>query len=154
MLAVGYVHLFRVDVPLLLQPPENQVGEMLVFRAVGGVVVVEPDKERPEIPRVLLEHIRDELLRGNAELLGLQLDGGAVGVVGAAVDDILSPQPEEPDIDVRLDVFHQVPDVDGAVGIGQGRGDDGSLSGRIWLGSEIAHHAKDKESRLKTFAIV
>src|SRR3989344_1140981 len=105
---------------------------MLVFRAVGGVVVVEPDKERPEIPRVLLEHIRDELLRGNVELLGLQLDGGALGVVGAAVDDILSPQPEEPDIDVRLDVSRQVPDVYWTFGLGQGRGDDGSLSGRIW----------------------
>jgi hypothetical protein len=59
---------------------------MAGLRAVGGVVVVELDMETVEIPLVLVPHPVDELLRGDALLLGAQHDGRAVGIVGAAID--------------------------------------------------------------------
>ena len=62
----------------------------------------------------------------DAFLPGADHDGRAVGVVGADVD---APPPAEflePDPDVGLQVLDQVADVDMAVGVGQGAGDEDS----------------------------
>ena len=55
--------------------------------------------------------------------LGAQHDGRAVGVVGAHVVAAVTAHPLEPRPDVGLDVFDQVPEVNGAVGVGEGAGD-------------------------------
>jgi hypothetical protein len=56
-------------------------------------------------------------------LLGAQHDRRAVGVVGADVMAFVAAQLLEAHPDVGLDVFDQMPEVDRAVGVGQGAGD-------------------------------
>jgi hypothetical protein len=96
------------------------------------MVLVERDVELGEVPLVLLEPARHEGLGFEPLLPGVQLDGRAVGVVRAEVDDVLPRAAEEPDVDVRLDVLDQVAEVDGAVGVGQRGGDQGLHVGRSW----------------------
>jgi hypothetical protein len=100
------------------------VGVVARLRRVGGVVVVEVHVEAVEIPLVLVPHPVDELLRRDALLLRAQHDGRAVGVVGAAVDAVVAAHLLEAHPDVGLDVFHQVAQMDAAVGVGQGGGDE------------------------------
>ena len=66
----------------------------------------------------------DELLGRDALLLGAQHDRGAVGVVGAHVVDAVALHLLEPHPYVGLDVLDQVAEVDRAVGVGQGGGDE------------------------------
>jgi hypothetical protein len=65
-----------------------------------------------------------ELLRRLAGLLGRDHDGRAVGVVGADEVHRVAQQPLRAHPDVGLDVFHDVADVEVAVGVGQGGGDE------------------------------
>lgn len=86
------------------------------------MVVVEANTEGREIRLVFLRYLRDQLLGLDAVLAGAQHDGRTVGVVGT---DIIATMPAhllETDPNIRLNVFHQVADVDGTVGIGQGTG--------------------------------
>jgi hypothetical protein len=65
-----------------------------------------------------------ELLRRLAGLFGGNHDGRAVGVVGADEVHRVALHALEPHPDVGLDVFHDVADVEVAVGVGQGGGDE------------------------------
>ena len=82
---------------------------------------------------MLAVHTLDQRFRRDALLLGAQHDRRAVGVVGADVIalgvglHLLEAHP-----DVGLDVFHQMAEMDAAVGIGQ-RGGDEDFSGHVWL---------------------
>ena len=89
-----------------------------------GVVVVEGDAEGGEVAQVLAVHALDELLGGEAFLLGAQHDRRAVGVVRAHVMHRMTPHALVAHPDVGLDVAHQVAEVDVAVGVGQGIGDE------------------------------
>ena len=60
---------------------------------------------------------RDELLRRHAFGLGLQHDRRAVRVVGADEMHFVALHPLEAHPDVGLDVFHDVADVERAVGV-------------------------------------
>jgi len=80
--------------------------------------------EAVEVPLVLMPDPLDKLFRGDALLLGPQHDGGAVGIVGADVPAFVAPHFLEAHPDVGLDVLHQVAQVDAAVGIGEGGGDE------------------------------
>jgi hypothetical protein len=69
-------------------------------------------------------HIRNESLFGPTFLTGPDHDRGAVGVVGAHEDAPVAAELLEPDPDIGLDVFNQMPDVDVPVGVREGGGDE------------------------------
>ncbi len=126
-----------LDEPGGLQLAVDIVGVVAGLRGVGGVVVVEADVEAGKIAVMLLPYLGDEGLGGDAFLLRPQHDGGAVGVVGAHVVALVPLHLLEAHPDVGLDVFHQVAEVDAAVGIGQGGGDEYlalAHGNAVWLG--------------------
>ncbi len=126
-LAVGLLDVALLDVAVLLQLAVDVLGVVLVLGRVGRVEVVDADAEVPEVRLVRLVPPGDELL-GLDPLLGrVDLDGRAVGVVGAEVDDVLAAGAQEAHVDVGLDVLDGMADVDGAVGIRQRAGDEDSL---------------------------
>ena len=77
-----------------------------------------------EVALVLLLHLGDELLFADARLAGADHDRRAVRVVGADVAAVVADELLEADPDVGLDVLDQMADVDRAVGVGQGGGDE------------------------------
>ena len=64
-----------------------------------------------------------QLLGGDPLLLGTQHDRRTVGVVGADIDALVAAHTLEPRPDVGLDVFYQMAQVDGTIGVRQGAGD-------------------------------
>ena len=84
-----------------------------------------------KVSLVFVPYAGDQLLRGDALLLGAQHDGRAVGVVGADIVASVSLHFLEAHPDVGLDVFDQMAEVDAAVGIRQ-RGGDEDLSRFGW----------------------
>ncbi len=108
---------------------EHGLGQRPGLRRVGRIVVVEPNVEAREIPQVLGVHAFDEALGRDPLGLGLQHDRGAVGVVGAHVVAGMPREALETDPDIGLDVLDQVSQVDGAVGVGQGAGDEDFAGG-------------------------
>ena len=73
---------------------------------------------------MLVPHALDELLGRDAFASRAQHDRRAVRVVGADVVDFVALHLLEAHPDVGLDVLDQVAEVDGAVGVGQGGGDE------------------------------
>ena len=132
--AVGQEHLLDRVVELLDgahvdQPgrPELQVdvvGAGAGFVRVRRVVIVETDQEAGEIARVLAMDALDQHLRRDALLLGAQHDRRAVRVVGADVPALVAEHLLEAYPDVGLDVFDEVAEVDRAIGVRQGGGDE------------------------------
>jgi hypothetical protein len=134
-ITVRQEHLLDRVVELLDRTPGDQVfriemvvdvlAECLVLRGIRGVVVVECHMEAGEVAGVLAVHAGDQLLRGDAFLVGAQHDRRAVGVVGADVIDLsVGLHSLEAHPDIGLDVFHEVAEVDAAVGVRQRRGDE------------------------------
>ena len=119
-------HLLFLDQSGLAERGPNLLANFPRFLAVGAAIVVELDLEAGEVGLVGLLHLGDQLFLGDALLPSADHDGRAVGVVGTDVD---APPPAEfleTDPDVRLQVLDQVADVDMAVGIRQGTGDQES----------------------------
>jgi hypothetical protein len=111
------------DVATVAQARVDGLGDGAVFRRVGRVVVVEGDAEIGKVALVRFTDAGNQLLGADALLLGAQHDGRAVGIVGAHVMTFMVAQFLKAHPDVGLDVFDQVPDVDGSIGIRQGTGD-------------------------------
>src|SRR5690554_7368103 len=65
---------------------------------------------------MLLANPVNQLFGGNALTLGPQHDGGTVGIVGANVVAVVAPHVLVAHPDVGLNVFQQVPQVNGPVG--------------------------------------
>jgi hypothetical protein len=145
--AVGQEHLLdrveelldraHLDQAARLEPPVDLLRQHPVLLRVGRVVVVEADAEIGEVAQVLLLHARDQLLRRDALLLGAQHHRRAVGVVGAHIVAFVPAHLLEAHPDVGLDVFHQVPEVDRAVGVGQRAGDEDNSPGKVTLFTAI-----------------
>ena len=95
-------------------------GEFVVLRAIGAVPVVKADVETVEVLRAAGGDVGHELLRRLAGLLGRDHDRRAVRVVGADEMHLVALHALEAHPDVGLDVFDQMAEVDGAVGVGQG----------------------------------
>ena len=91
---------------------------------MGGVVVVVADAKAGEIGKMLGVGFFYQRFGGDALFFGGEHDGRAVGVVGAAVVAFVSARFLKAHPNIGLDVFHHVPKVDGAVGIGQRGGDE------------------------------
>ena len=90
---------------------------------MGAVVIIEADLEGGEVALVLGFHLLNLLLRRDAFLFRLEHDGGAVGVIGAYVQALLAAQLLKAYPDVGLDVLQKVAQMDRAIGVGQGAGD-------------------------------
>ena len=112
------------NVASIAQSGVNQLGEVPVLVRVRGVVVIEPDAEAGEVGSVLDPHPLNLHLRRDAVLARFQHDGCAMGVVGADIQAFMAAHALETHPDVGLDVLHQMAQMDGAVGIGQGTGDE------------------------------
>jgi hypothetical protein len=114
----------RLDQAGRLQASVDFVGAGSGFFGMGGVVVVEADVEAGEVARMLAMNALDQRLGRDALLLGTQHDRRAVRVVGADVPALMTTHLLETHPDVGLDVLDQMTQVDCAVGIRQGGGDE------------------------------
>ena len=113
----------------------DQGRVVLILGRVGRVVVVEADAEGGKVGLMFGGDPGDELLGRDALLARAQHDRRAVGVVGADVPAVVTAHLLEPRPDVGLDVLDQMTDVDRAIGIGQGAGDEDVAGlGHGWLG--------------------
>ena len=88
------------------------------------MIVVEADAEAGEVALVVRLHIGDLLLGADAVLFGLEHDGRAVGVVGADIVGLVAAGALEAHPDIGLNVFDEMAEVDRAIGVGQGAGNE------------------------------
>jgi len=100
------------------------VTELAVLVRVRAAVVVELDIESAEVADVIEPHIGDHRLFAAPFLTGADHDRGPVRVIRTEQPAIVPAQFLEPHPDVGLDVLDQMADVDLAVGVGQGGGDE------------------------------
>ena len=84
---------------------------------------VEADAIAPPVLDVRGTHARDQLLGSDAFFFGTQHDGGAVGVVGANVVAAIALHFLKAHPDICLNIFNQMAQMDAAVCVRQGRGD-------------------------------
>ncbi len=132
--AVGQEHALDRIVELLdlagvdetggFQRTVDVLGQFDVFRRVGAVPVVEVDVEAVQVFRPLGGVAAHQRLGGDAFGLGLEHDGRAVGVVRPHEMHGVARHAHGAHPGVGLDVLHDVADVEGAVGVGQGGGDE------------------------------
>jgi hypothetical protein len=93
-----------------------------ILRGIGRVKLVEADLESSKIFLMPPMKCINQFLRCDAPLLRIDLDGGTMRVRGAHVDHVLPDKPEKSDVDVCLDIFHQVAYVNVTIGIRKGAG--------------------------------
>ena len=76
------------------------------------VIVIVADVEAGKIGLMLLAHLTNHLLRSDTELLRLEHNRRAVGVVGADEVDFMAAHSLVTDPDISLDVLQHVAEVD------------------------------------------
>ena len=113
-----------LDQAVGLEGTVDVLGQLVVFGAVGGVPVVKGDVKAVQVGLAPGGDVGDELLRGLAGLLRRDHDGRAVRVVGADEVHRVALHALVAHPDVGLDVLHDVADVEIAIGVGQGSGDE------------------------------
>ena len=116
--AVGQEHLFfgveqlldgaAFDFAVCFQGEIDLLGKLFVFGRVGAVIVVVADIKAGEVGQMLGVHFFNQGFGGEVLFFGRQHDGGAVGVVGAAVVALVAAQFLKAHPDVGLDVFDHV----------------------------------------------
>ena len=82
------------------------IRKVLVFRRICRVIAVKFNVKTLEISEVLPMHFFNKLLGSDAKLRCLDLNRSAMRVIRAAVNHILTDQPQESYEDIRLDVLH------------------------------------------------
>ena len=101
------------------------IGVVLRFWRMGAVKIVEGNVEAGKIARVFTMDAPDQCFGCDAFLFGTQHDRRAVRVVSANVPAFGYPVFRlhllEAHPDVGLDVFNEMAEVNGPVGVGQGR---------------------------------
>jgi hypothetical protein len=126
---------FGIGVVQLLDGPfSDQVGlsqcvpefstNLTIRFAIGAAVVIKVDPESMEITLMFVTHRCNEVFFGTSLFSGSDHDCRAVCVVRADIDALVAAKLLEADPDVGLDVLHQMPDVNGAVGVGEGTGNE------------------------------
>ena len=121
----GVVKLFNgfgADQVVGFQVTVNRLCQLMVFRAVGAVPVVKRNMKAVQIRLASRSDIGHKLLRCDARLLGGNHDGRAVGIIGTDKIHLVAQHALRAHPDIGLDVFHDVANVEIAVGIGQGGG--------------------------------
>ncbi len=114
----------RVDEARGLELAVDVLRQLDVLGRVGRMPVVEADEKAVKVLRPRRGDAGDELLRRDALALRLQHDRRAVRVVRADEMHLVSLHPLEAHPHVGLDVLHDVADVERAVRVRQGRGDE------------------------------
>ena len=109
----------------------QRVGVFAVLCRMGGVEVVVPDHEALVIAGVIGGRGGDQLLGGDAFLLGADHDGCAVGVFGTDEQAVMAAQFLEAHPDVSLHGLDDVAEMQWPVGVGQGVGNE-----------DLARHSK------------
>ena len=117
----------------------NLLGQFVVFGAVGGVPIVEGNVKTIEVGLAAGCNVGHKLLGGDACFFGGNHDGCAMRVVGTYKMHFMTLHALRTNPDVGLDVFHDVTDVEIAVGIGQ-CGRDKNLS----LGSSEVRNGRGR----------
>lgn len=138
-LLLGIEQLFDVslhDEVGLTQRPPDLVAILSALLAVGAAIVVEFDAEATEVGEVFLLDLGDEVFFGPILVLSAQGDRRAVGVVSTDIDAAVASEFLVADPDVGLEVFDQVTEVNGPIGIGKGGGDE-----------ELAHGGKGERRK-------
>jgi hypothetical protein len=90
------------------------------------MIVIKPDQKTGKILLVFGANIGNQLFRTDAQLLGLEHDGSAMRVIGTHIKTLALACFLESHPDIGLDGFQQMAEVQGAVGVGQGAGDEDS----------------------------
>lgn len=94
-----------------------------------AAIVVKFDAEVGEVAFVRLLHLGNERFLAHTSLPSADHHGGAVRVVGTKVPAVIAEKLLKTHPDVRLDVLHQVPNMNGPVRIGQGGSNKDSTQG-------------------------
>ena len=144
---VQLLDVFRLHEPRLADRLPDLFAQRAIFGAVGAAVVVELDVEVGEVALVGRLHLGDQFLFADAGLPGADHDRRAVRVVGAEVEAVVADELLESHPDVGLDVLDQVADVDRAVGVGQGGGDEDSTHDRGVLRVRCIRSAKTQAAK-------
>ena len=90
------------------------------------IIVVVADRKIPEICLVFGINDLDHFLGRGAKLLGTQHGASAMGIVSTDIDAFMTAHALESHPDICLDVLHEMAEVNRAVCVGQGAGDEDS----------------------------
>jgi hypothetical protein len=101
----------------------NLLRQGMVFRRIGAVPVVKANVEAIEVLLSTSGDVGDKLLRCEAGFFSGNHDGRAVRVIGTHEVHCVALHALVAHPNIGLDVLHHVPDVEVAIGIGQGGGD-------------------------------
>src|SRR6266849_2272331 len=112
--------------------------------------MIEADMKALQVSGPIRSDARNQLLGGDALGLGLEHDRRAVRVVRADEMHDISEHPLEAYPDVGLDVFHDMPDVERAVGVGQRGGDEEFAGHRSSLQRAAAFRRRDQAPAIAT----
>ena len=116
----GVVELFDVlgvNEACSLQTSVDVLREFMVLGTVGAVPKIKLDVEIVQVFFAARGDFGDELLGRDALFLGSNHDGGAVRIVRAHPMHVVAAHSFVTHPDVGLDVFHDVADVEGTVGV-------------------------------------
>jgi hypothetical protein len=117
------LHVAREDVAAFEQTVVDALAQPSVLFGVRRIEVVVGDEEALEVALVLDADLFDQLLGRYAELLRFQHRCGAVRIVGTNVDALITAQALKAHPDIGLDVFEQMPEMDGSIRVRQRAGD-------------------------------
>ena len=112
----------RDQVGIVAQAAVDFLRELMVFRTVGRAPVVEADMKAIQMLLPARRDARDEFLRRDICLLGSDHDRRAMRIVGADEMHLMALHALIADPDIGLDVLHDVADMEGRIGVGQGSG--------------------------------
>ena len=101
----------------------NLLRQGVVLWGVGAVPVVKANVKPIQVLLAASSDVGDKLLRREAGFFSGDHDGRAVGVVSADKVDRMALHSLVAYPNIGLDVLHHVPNVEVAIGIGQGGGD-------------------------------
>ena len=132
--AIGQEH-FLVRIVILLdaarldqtpgfQPLIDDAGKLSGFFRMSRIILVELNMKASEIPLMFLLHPGDQGFRRDPFLLSPQHDGCAVGIIGADIMAFMPAHLLEPHPDVGLNIFDEMAEVNGTVGVGEGAGNE------------------------------
>ncbi len=113
-----------VDQTSGFEAPIDILCQRGVLRGMGAVPVIEAQREAVQILTPPRGDAPDQLLGCHPIGLGLEHDGCTVCVIRAHKMHPRAHHPLESHPDVNLDVLHDVADVQGAIGVGQGTGNE------------------------------
>ena len=124
----------RVDESRALQSPVDILRQLDVLGRVRRMPVIEAQVEAFDVLRTRRGNPLDQRLRRHTVRFRLQHDRGAMRIVGTDEMHDMPLHPPEPHPDVGLDVFHDVAQVERAIGVRKRRGDKkrSGGGGRHW----------------------